>query len=915
MTVEEIEIVVTAKVEEALKEFEKMLPAIKKQMKQVQEAFSKIDTKEMQNKVQQATNYVKKRVQDLKQSSKNNEISIKVNNKDAQKQISQIQKQIDSLQEKINARQMKLNVINPQIDKIVEDARKSVTPEGINPNDKAMDTTINNALGTNKDFTSLNSQAQKLYTEIEMYNTQLSESKGKMSQLEQQTSQTATTQSKLGSFFSAFKSKIEQAKTAAGRIGTAFKNVGSDIARCLNPINLIKKGAGVIGNVVKNIGAKTKGVGTGIKSGIGTVLKYAAALFSLRSIYSTLSGCAQSWLSSQNAGAKQLSANIEYMKYAMGSALAPIIQFVTNLVYQLMKAIQSVAYALTGVNIFAKASTGAFKSAQKSAKDTSKSLSSIHSEINNVGDKGNSGSGNSSPNIGDLSKLNPTNSLLDAIKNGNWYEVGSIIGEKLNEAMNNIPWDKIQNTAKNIGTNIAQFLNGFIATTDWNQVGNTIAQGINTGIYFAQSFVHTFNWSGLGSAIANAINGFFKNTNWGALGDTISTSIKGALNGITAFFKNLDWSFIVQGLIDFCKNIDWNGIVDSMFEMLGSAFASFVNLGMIIGEKINEALDKAKDFFQEKIEECGGNVVAGIFKGIGDAIANIGQWINDHIFQPFIDGFKSAFGIHSPSTVMAEQGNFIMQGLLNGITNLVDNVKQIWENIKNTAVQKFTDIKNSISNIWQQVTSKTSETWQNIKNKVKEGAQGAWNGITSIFGNIPNWFRDKFSQAWQAVKNVFSTGGRIFDGIKEGILSGLKSIVNAIIYGINKVIRIPFTGLNTVLRNIRNAEILGLKPFSWIGTISVPQIPQLAKGGVLTEATTILAGEYSGARTNPEIVTPQNIMRDTFEDVLSDFNSGNGQPLHVTIQYFGKEIFDDTIDYINSKTRRTGKNTIVTVGD
>lgn len=902
MTVEEIEIVVTAKVEEALKEFEKMLPAIKEKMKQVQEAFSKIDTKEMQNKVQQATNYVKKRVQDLKQSSKNNEISIKVNNKDAQKQISQIQKQIDSLQEKINARQMKLNVINPQIDKIVEDTRKSVTPEGISVNDKSMDTTVNNALGNNKDFTSLNSQAQKLYTEIEMYNAQLSEAKGKMSQLEQQTLQTATTQSKLGSFFNAFKSKIEQAKTVAGRIGTAFKNVGSDIARCLNPINLIKNGAGAIGNVVKNIGTKTKGIGTGIKSGIGTVLKYAAALFSLRSIYSTLSGCAQSWLSSQNAGAKQLSANIEYMKYAMGSALAPIIQFVTNLVYQLMKAIQSVAYALTGVNIFVNASATAFKNAQKQAKNTSKQLSNIHSEINNVGDH----NSDTSPNVGDMSKLNPTNSLLDAIKNGNWYEVGSIIGQKLNDAMNNIPWDKIQNTARKIGTNIAQFLNGFIATTDWNQVGNTVAQGINTAIYFAQSFVHTFNWARLGSAVANTINGFFKNTNWGALGDTISTGIKGIFNSITTFFKEFDWSLVIQGLIDFCKNVDWNGIVDSMLEMLGSACASFVNLGMIIGEKINEAMDNAKEYFKEKIEECGGNVVAGIFKGIGDAIANIGQWINDHIFQPFIDGFKSAFGIHSPSTVMAEQGNFIMQGLLNGITNLVDNVKQIWENMKNTAVQKFTDIKTSISNIWQQVTNKTSETWQNIKNKVKEGAQGAWNGITSIFGNIPNWFRDKFSQAWQAVKNVFSTGGRIFDGIKEGILSGLKSIVNAIIYGINKVIRIPFTGLNTVLRNIRNAEIMGLRPFSWIGTISVPQIPRLAKGGVLTEATTVLAGEYSGAKTNPEIVTPQNIMRDTFEDVLSNY-SGNGQPLHVTIQYLGKEIFDDTIDYINQKTRRTGK--------
>ena len=48
MTVEEIEIIVTAKVEEALKEFEKFLPAIKEVMKQAQEAFSKVDMKEFQ---------------------------------------------------------------------------------------------------------------------------------------------------------------------------------------------------------------------------------------------------------------------------------------------------------------------------------------------------------------------------------------------------------------------------------------------------------------------------------------------------------------------------------------------------------------------------------------------------------------------------------------------------------------------------------------------------------------------------------------------------------------------------------------------------------------------------------------------------------------------------------------------------
>lgn len=260
-------------------------------------------------------------------------------------------------------------------------------------------------------------------------------------------------------------------------------------------------------------------------------------------------------------------------------------------------------------------------------------------------------------------------------------------------------------------------------------------------------------------------------------------------------------------------------------------------------------------------------------------------------------------------------GQNIIQGLLNGISSLVNKVTEIWNNIKSTAVQKFTDIKNSISNIWQQVTNKTSETWQGIKNKVKEGAQGAWNGITSIFSNIPNWFRDKFSQAWQAVKNVFSTGGRIFDGIKEGILSGLKSIVNAIIGGINKVISIPFNGLNSTLRLIRNAEILGLRPFSWVGTINVPQIPRLAKGGVLTEATTVLAGEYSGARTNPEIVTPQNIMRDTFEDVLSNY-SGNSddRPIYLTVKVGNKTLGQILLDDLRDRTRRTGKDIEALIG-
>ena len=138
-------------------------------------------------------------------------------------------------------------------------------------------------------------------------------------------------------------------------------------------------------------------------------------------------------------------------------------------------------------------------------------------------------------------------------------------------------------------------------------------------------------------------------------------------------------------------------------------------------------------------------------------------------------------------------------------------------------------------------------------------------------------------------------------------------MANGVVNGVNTVIK----ALNRLKFDIPDwVPGMGGKTFGFnIGMIPRVSIPRLAKGGVLTEATTVLAGEYSGAKSNPEIVTPQNIMRDTFEDVLLDFNSNSSRPVHVTIQYLGKDIFDDTIEYINSKTRRTGKNTIVTVGD
>jgi len=160
-----------------------------------------------------------------------------------------------------------------------------------------------------------------------------------------------------------------------------------------------------------------------------------------------------------------------------------------------------------------------------------------------------------------------------------------------------------------------------------------------------------------------------------------------------------------------------------------------------------------------------------------------------------------------------------------------------WDSIKNAGSKAVQGIKNTWNSItgWfnNSIVSPISKYFSNMWKNLRSGASDAWSGIKNVFSNVTSWFRDKFSQAWGAVKNIFSTGGRIFDGIKEGITSAFKTIVNGIIRGINKVIAVPFNAINKALGKIRNVSIAGFSPFKNLGSVSVPQIPLLWRGGIL----------------------------------------------------------------------------------
>lgn len=214
-------------------------------------------------------------------------------------------------------------------------------------------------------------------------------------------------------------------------------------------------------------------------------------------------------------------------------------------------------------------------------------------------------------------------------------------------------------------------------------------------------------------------------------------------------------------------------------------------------------------------------------------------------------------------------------------------------------VKNFDTIKTVAGNVWNAI----KEFFGNIGIWFKEKFDAAvtalknafagignffssiWDGIKSAFSNVTDWFKNIFSNAWDAVKNVFSTGGKVFSGIKDGIASVFKTVVNTIIRGINTVVAVPFNAINGVLDKLRSLSIAGIKPFTWLPALSVPQIPELADGGMLNAGQMFIAreagpelignfGNKTAVMNNNQIV--ESVSRGVYDAVSAAMNnSGN----------------------------------------
>lgn len=211
-------------------------------------------------------------------------------------------------------------------------------------------------------------------------------------------------------------------------------------------------------------------------------------------------------------------------------------------------------------------------------------------------------------------------------------------------------------------------------------------------------------------------------------------------------------------------------------------------------------------------------------------------------------------------------------------------------------IEKWTAVKDWFSGLWEKVSS---------------GAVAAWDGIKSAFKSVPEWFQSKFRDAWQKVKDVFSTGGRIWSGIKEGIESTFRTVVNAIIRGMNTIIAVPFNRINSMLNMIRNASFLGISPFQnlWgVNPLPVPQIPMLARGAVIPANRQFLA-VLGDQRNGNNLEAPESLLR----QIVREEAGGAGSRYEFIARLDRRTLFDEVITEAKLRKGQTGKNPLVAV--
>lgn len=216
-------------------------------------------------------------------------------------------------------------------------------------------------------------------------------------------------------------------------------------------------------------------------------------------------------------------------------------------------------------------------------------------------------------------------------------------------------------------------------------------------------------------------------------------------------------------------------------------------------EIVDNAIGEAKNTAEKESPGIGKAISDGLSVGI-DLLqaASSGKDIGDE----FLKSFRNNMGIHSPSTVMKTQGEYLIQGLINGVAGMKDKFLKTFGDIKSNISKTWDEVKRKTTEAWSEISSKVSETWENMKSwasekfsSIKNSVAGAWdnakektvsawttisNKISETWNNIKSWASEKFNAAKQSISDAWESAKSKTTSTWSTISSKLSSTWNNI---------------------------------------------------------------------------------------------------------------------------------------
>lgn len=397
--------------------------------------------------------------------------------------------------------------------------------------------------------------------------------------------------------------------------------------------------------------------------------------------------------------------------------------------------------------------------------------------------------------------------IYNAIHSVDWASLGAVFADGVNGLVDSVDWDLFGRLLADRFIIEFELLGGFLSQLDWTSVLNAFIDGFSGFFHELSDWIATVDWTGVGKQLTDKLSDALQNVEIEKLARVFFNFITDSINAVSDFLAGTDSYQLGQDLVDFAiravTSVDWAGLAQAIGRFFGEAFIEALDF-------MGGLVSRIADYFEKKVAEgpfdnVGLNIVYGIYYGIQDAITNVASWIIENVFNPFINGFKSAFGINSPSTVMAEQGGYIIAGLKKGITDAISSVTETAEKILSAIKSAFDNFslfdigknliqglidgvnnmietaKNAVANVGDAVIDKVKNVL-GIHSPSTEFAEiggyidmGLANGITAFLGYVNDAMNKLVDATKLKGEEMANYGIDCGTSYVNGIISGLDS--------------------------------------------------------------------------------------------------------------------------------------------